>query len=519
MEQQFRMGNDAQNEPSPAQSAPAEVWLEIFDHVPNSADLTGIASSCKRFRDLSIRARHRDLVWRTPEQVADDLPVWDTCLNMEPHVRSLVLGITQYRAGPGDIIDLDGSRSFGKLVGQPRFETYASPQLHAAVLGKLDRFANIASMTFTNMSIKDTHFKLIHSLLKLSELTIERCAFEARNVDQMDHTRLPIKDLTMLGVRRFRNYRDNLPNQPDDDISYPLSLCAAQGLKSLTIDSSADVFRGVFNAWDAHARGWTIPRTLEHIYVLKKRPPVSSENQQHPAQVGLAESTFPDTRLYHFCVQARSLKTIVTPIFVPNQTTIAPELLPPSLERFAAPLETAQLIAAVRDVQALGLIRCGVSAREGIIALANVAMYRSGLKMLLLDCKGWDYELVPAVAQLFKELRRLKIVFDGPGPTEDFLVALAPDHLVKLRELHTLELYELPRNGSYVPEHPMHLFDDSFESVEEELRNLIIPWNRYCPNLRKVQLHAGYVMTRGFEGAAWCIERVHCLESKEGLDF
>ena len=115
---------------------------------------------------------------------------------------------------------------------------------------------------------------------------------------------------------------------------------------------------------------------------------------------------------------ARSLKTIVTPVFVPAQLTIAPEALPTGLERFAAPLETAQLIAAVRDVQALGLIKCGVSAREGITALTNIAIFRRDLKMLLLDCKGWDGELVPAVKQLFRELRRLKIVFEGPGPTE-----------------------------------------------------------------------------------------------------
>ena len=86
-------------------------------------------------------------------------------------------------------------------------------------------------------------------------------------------------------------------------------------------------------------------------------------------------------------------------------------------------------------------------------------------------------------------------------------------------ELHTLELYQLPVSGGFTPSHPKTFFDPSFESIEEELQNLVIPWNRYCPKLRRVQLHAGYVMTRGFEGARWGLERVRRLAVKEDLDF
>jgi hypothetical protein len=66
-------------------------------------------------------------------------------------------------------------------------------------------------------------------------------------------------------------------------------------------------------------------------------------------------------------------------------------------------------------------------------------------------------------------------------------------------------------------EHPPCLFDSSFESVDEELRNLVIPWNRYCKSLRQVQLHAGYVMQRGYEGGAWTMHRAH--EVHETSDF
>ena len=116
------------------------------------------------------------------------------------------------------------------------------------------------------------------------------------------------------------------------------------------------------------------------------------------------------------CVQAKSLRTISTPIFVPAQVTILPEALPLSLERFCAPLHTAHLVAGVRRLKALGLLRCGVGTREGIVVLASV---HEGLKMLYVELTGWDGEVLSAAAQLFKKLRRLKIVYDGPnGPGE-----------------------------------------------------------------------------------------------------
>ena len=86
-------------------------------------------------------------------------------------------------------------------------------------------------------------------------------------------------------------------------------------------------------------------------------------------------------------------------------------------------------------------------------------------------------------------------------------------------ELHTLELYQLPVSGGFTPSHPKTFFDPSFESIEEELQDILIPWNRHCPKLRKVQLLGGYVMTRGFEGAQWKLSIVNRLDNFEDLEF
>ena len=73
----------------------------------------------------------------------------------------------------------------------------------------------------------------------------------------------------------------------------------------------------------------------------------------------------------------------------------------------------------------------------------------------------------------------------------------------------------MPSNGR--PEHPKFLYDNTYDSVEEELQNLVIPWNRYCKGLREVQLHAGYVMRREFEGDRWKMREVKAL--RDGCDF
>ena len=105
------------------------------------------------------------------------------------------------------------------------------------------------------------------------------------------------------------------------------------------------------------------------------------------------------------------------------------------------------------------------------------------------------------------------------GFSQDFLVSLAPEFLVNLPELHTLELYAQPSPRARRPDYPASLFDSSYESAEEELQNIIIPWNRYCPKLRTVQLHAGYVMRRAYEGGTWNLERVRKFDKVEELDY
>ncbi|KAI0747218.1 hypothetical protein C8Q80DRAFT_1271995 [Daedaleopsis nitida] len=560
---------------SVSQKVPAEIWLEIFELVPKSSDLHSVSVACRKFHQLSFRAMHRDLVWTNAKRVANNLAMWNEPDNagMAALVRSLVLGVTRLPRTPGfsyRAVDVDGTivhednlphgdmtnRLLTSRIGlhEPG-RSYMSAALSDAMWTRVTAFAVLSSLVLANLYVVEDHFKLIHSLPQLRSLHIDSCVFHADASRGYNHTVLPITELTMLNVRRgggmdieipvhhiphhvppagiplagnfnhvqqviaagqFNWHAAQLPIlHPPDPISQVLSLAIAHKLKKITVDGSADVFRYIYEAPGSVQRGWLIPTTLEHIFVVRKRTCVGAPPKPTPN----ADNTFPDTFLHNACMRAPNLKTISTPIFVPTSVAVAPEAVPFGLERFAGPLETAHLIATGRDVKALGMFKCAVSAREGISALTHIAMRRPGLKMLMMECRGWDGEILSAVAGSFRALRRLKIVYEGNGPEESDVVAMAPDHLAQLPELHTLELFKLPSSGGFTPSYPRSLFDSSFPSLEAELQDLLIPWKKHCPSLRKVQLMAGYVMTRAYEDAPWKLSRVARIDDVEDLEY
>ncbi len=405
---------------SAAENIPAEVWLEIFQQVPQSSDLHSLSVASRRFRDLATRAIHRDLAWVNPFHITQNLVVWQKNEGMENFVRSLEVGLG------GLELKTRKYTTLRDITSLPPME-----QLRGTLLTRIRKFINLSSLTFTDMSIRSEHFALIHSLSQLRSLRFDSCMFDHKAAQDVNNKHLPITELTLRSIRPGPRVRTHVPHvvhfahlaapvlppSPSDPLAWVLSLAVAHNLKTLTVDTTADVFRLVFSVSSAQARGWTVPASMENVYIVREYTVTAWEPEQ-PANWGGGHGAFPDMHLYHFCSRAPNLKTVSTPLFASAQMTIAPELLPPALDRFAAPLETALFVAAVRDVRALGLLKCGLKGREGLAALADIARWRPRLKMLLMEVKTWDPEIASAVTLHFKELRRLKVVYDGAGPDE-----------------------------------------------------------------------------------------------------
>lgn len=92
-------------------------------------------------------------------------------------------------------------------------------------------------------------------------------------------------------------------------------------------------------------------------------------------------------------------------------------------------------------------------------------------------------------------------------------MAIGPQHLCSLPNLRIFQTYQVQK-GIYV-EHPEHLFDPTYDTIQDEMTDLVIPWSRFCPQLREVQLHAGWRTVRGFGGGRWRVEKVRLVEDED----
>lgn len=112
-----------------------------------------------------------------------------------------------------------------------------------------------------------------------------------------------------------------------------------------------------------------------------------------------------------------------------------------------------------------------------------------------------------------------RIVDDDSVFLQDAVVSFGPEMLSRFPNLHTFQIYKCPPRIEEEPKYPQHLFDPTYPTIQEELRNLVIPWNRYCPTLREVQLSVGYKAVRGAQDGAWFVEKIKLLEEREDFNY
>ncbi|KAK7685108.1 hypothetical protein QCA50_011947 [Cerrena zonata] len=421
--------------------------------------------------------------------------------------------------------------------------TYANENLYVRVINLLCEFTNLSTLTCKNMLLTDAIFGAIHFLEHLRALHIDNCVLPSRQTE-WDHSELPITELTLLNLRRRIRRQDFHAHHPphfENDLEPALNLAQAQTLRTLRVDPTADVFGTVFRDPTSSLP----PLELTQLLVERRRI-VMGEAHTHYS----ADYTPPDRHVYRTIMRCPNLHTlVVTQPF--GQQTPFPSANLQNLVNFKGTPEASLLIAQLETVECISIL-WNEAGTQALNAISTLGKARQNLKSLAIECGQWDFEILIAVTKFFPELRRLKITFQRKGPDETATGMIGPHYLTKCPHLHTFQLLEAPHPkavfsySSNPPnmEHgvPMrvvqrqakppptllpssaftdnpYLFDPTFDSIEEEMRDMIIPWNRYCKSLRVVQLCRSWRMNRGFEGGVWKIEKVRESEYELPEDF
>ncbi|THH21856.1 hypothetical protein EUX98_g8263 [Antrodiella citrinella] len=558
----------------PHDDVPNELWMDIFEAMDVPQDLHAVVLTCKKFYFCGIRALLRDLIWSNPKDVAANLPAWGNRYArnenavVEPllatDVRSLCLGVScvpdtfqvtfvdesgQEHDGPLHVIDIDQdhdappepaahltlkrSLRYYQLAERTHFATIS---LYSQMCQRIVSFTNIEKLECKNLVFTDELFGVIHSLPALRKLYVELCLFPPRQAIQArDHTLLPITELKLLNLRRrvtqgheFAAGVNGALNgfayitaanghiafvDLDDDLTHVLKLALASNLRKLHIDSTADVLGRVFTVWDNTLPGYVyhVPQNLHSLHISKK---AYHHGQVQPQFAG--EQFFPDRALYALFSRCPTLQTISLEYQLPRHTAFPDDCLP-HLRNAEGLAEAVIAMGKNRALQAISILWSDNILYGTLESLNQIALdHGPRLKMLAVECPKWDEEVLHAVCILFPELRRLKLTFWAHGPREDTIVSLGPLFLSRLPHLHTIQVYQTQSGQvNALPTHPSVLYDSSFGSIEEEMRDLVIPWNKFCPNLRTVQLSAGWKMARVGMKGGWEVQRVRRNEPED----
>ena len=532
---------------------PNELWLRIFEDnadVLDRHDLSVIVRACKTFYDLAIKNLYRHVVWKNPISLI-------RCLGFLRRVRgfneeslvspmSLTIGVSRMSTnGQSAIVEEDGRviparrgrwtpttqmerrdlTSFtvlesGDTAYDFRIPLFASPPLYKSMVDFTRLLVSLRELTFTNAVLPDTIHSLLHQFPNLRKLHLEMCVIPPTVSDaDVDHTVLPITELTL---RSLYHVIDVL--QPDQELvnlnpTEVFRLAGAQSLETLHIDTTARIF-ALFN----RPKGPPVPPNLRRLFLHRPR---LTKNDCRLAGVG------PTARRVHenaslmlsislFLTGAPKIESIST-CFAFSDANFQMQLVQAQyfdtkhLREFSGPIASFNFppLTVARNLRAVHFID------DKSVFLLNAQKFADDFERLevlsLQITTPWDDEVVLAACLVFQHVSRVRIEYSGPGPDDvsvdvldlawttvdvvlqNFIVSLGPHVLANMKRLHTFQLFET--NGKL----PV-IVDDGWEddwTNEGMLKTLILPWNKYCPQLREVQLVDGYLWRRAHEKDTW----------------
>ena len=435
---------------SSIKQVPAELWMYMFELLDSPNDLSSVLRTCRSFHNYAIRALHRSIVWKQPAASAHNLPFWnDEAEVLLNNVQSLDLHIsTLPDRAPGQFVDLGGWQ-FTRLDTNPHFQypegpwveedpndihnlpivrtieyykvaqPWATPALYGALMKRLTSFTKLHTLRLQDLFFTDELFHALHMLPGLRTLHIQNCFFPRRqDVTARDHSTLPITSLTLVHLRRqvLRGGRrgedeNNMFVEMDEDISYALDIASAHNLRTLRVDSTADVFALVYRKRDHGAYSFKIPENLTHLYVMRKR---AVRNIVQPLYH--SEQLFP-IAAYAVMERCPTLQTISLGYPLPKHHSFPKRDSIPNLTQCEGGLDTIAALASGRPLRALSILRSDASTEGTLEILSRLGQEHTNLQMLKLHCKSWDIEILEAITQLFPYLSKLSLTYDEPHPS------------------------------------------------------------------------------------------------------
>ncbi|KAF9652432.1 hypothetical protein BDM02DRAFT_3109464 [Thelephora ganbajun] len=515
---------------------PNELWLRIFEDntdVLDRHDLSIIVRTCKTFYDLAIKNLYRHVVWKNPISLIHCLDFLRRVreLNEESLVlpRSLTIGVSRMSMnGQSAAVEEDGRviparrgrrtpatqmerRDFtsfavlesGDTAYDFRIPLFASAPLYESMLDLTKLLVSLRELTFTNTVLPDTIHALLHQFPNLRKLHLEMCVIPPAALGaNVDHSVLPITELTL----RSLYYVIDVLHQPDQELvnlnpTEVFGLAGAQSLETLHIDTTARIFT-LFTRPAAPP----VPPNLKRLFLHR---PKLTKNDCRLSSVG------PVTRRVHenaslmlsislFLTGAPKIESIST-CFAFSDANFQMQLVQAQyfetehLKEFSGPISSLNFppLTVARNLKAVHFID------DKSAFLLNAQKFADDFEQLevlsLQITTPWDDEVVLAACSVFPNVLRIRIEYSGPGPNDNFIVSLGPHVLTNMKRLHTFQLFET--NGR-LPVITDDVWEDDWTN-EAMLKTLILPWNKYCRQLREVQLVDGYLWRRAHEKDSW----------------
>ncbi|KDQ53722.1 hypothetical protein JAAARDRAFT_80566 [Jaapia argillacea MUCL 33604] len=549
---------------SASDNVPIEIWRNIFQMLPRS-DLRNVLQANRQCHDIALPVLYRDIVWNDPVDLANHLPFWDSHSDKTEVPRSLVVAVSPPRNWDADsgscessvVVGVDGPTNSNLAVDRTSLrsqnldlsphstsryfryeepELLASPYLYHRMCSIIPSFRGLDTLTFRNTVLPETFFSIVHNLPSLRTLHIQGVIFTMYAAPgTQNHRELPITELTLWGLSNRQERNET-----------PLLLATAANLRTLRVDSTADVFTLYNRASHTGARGnlvpaVVVPNNLTNVYM--RLPPLPYDNLRAPAKAFVASyleflrrhgSTLPLQRLStsgairsdplpdNYFPQLRSLRghlDVVLP-FLGNASH--------------RPLETLDISEGIKTAGSLTDVLGQVDGAHRI-------------KTLCLSLPSWDTEILHAVAQLFPGLRRLKITYDiGVAPSD--LLFVGPICLAYLPSLEIIQLYRdyatneyktpPPAGLEHLPDHiveaviqhyPAHLrpppppsnpqpilTPPPFVRRDERARDLLAGWSRSSKSLKEAQFESNRVWRRAGPGHEWNVRNVRGVDGHSG---